>query len=253
MVSSIRISNTHTISRLFWREHAVPFQPFFSFLSPLFFFSFFFFLPRERDEKKLLRHREKWKMVGYNRTSYVGNPVVSPRPRCRGLQSDAVSSVTLIIAACVPTKITLFICPPCVSSAILLTYDTPPFLPLLLLPSPPPLIFFSLPTSLLLSSYPRPQRFFSQAPPFHRGGYIYEALILGPSKKAQLWSAVAKVWLLRNFLFFFFSFFYWLPMSLTMQYFIMESDRNWWNGFLMLVSRSGVFSFFFSKFGVKKV
>lgn len=132
-------------------------------------------------------------MVGYNRTSYVGNPVVSPRPRCRGLQSDAVSSVTLIIAACVPTKITLFICPPCVSSAILLTYDTPPFLPLLLLPSPPPLIFFSLPTSLLLSSYPRPQRFFSQAPPFHRGGYIYEALILGPSKKAQLWSAAAKV------------------------------------------------------------
>lgn len=115
--------------------------------------------------------------------------------------------------------------------------------------------FFSLPTSLLLSSYPRPQRFFSQAPPFHRGGYIYEALILGPSKKAQLWSAAAKVWLLRNFLFFFFffSFFYWLPMSLTMQYFIMESDRNWWNGFLMLVSRSGVFSFFFSKFGVKKV
>lgn len=154
MASSIRISNTHTISRLFWSEHAVPFQPFFSFPSPLFFFFFFFFLPRERDEKKLLRHREKWKMVGYNRTSYVGNPVVSPRPRCRGLQSDAVSSVTLIIAACVPTKITLFICPPCVSSAILLTYDTPPFLPLLLLPSPPPLIFFSLPTStppLLLS------------------------------------------------------------------------------------------------------
>lgn len=113
--------------------------------------------------------------------------------------------------------------------------------------------FFS--PSLLLSSYPRPQRFFSQAPSFHRGGYIYEALILGPSKKAQLWSAVAKVWLLRNFLFFFFffSFFYWLPMSLTMQYFIMESGKNWWNGFLMLVSRSGVFSFFFSKFGVKEV
>lgn len=41
-------------------------------------------------------------------------------------------------------------------------------------------------------------------------------------------------------------------MSLTMQYFIMESGRNWWNGFLMLVSRSGVFSFFFLNLELKK-
>ena len=77
-------------------------------------------------------------MAGYNRTSYGGS-LLSRKPRCRSLQSsrDAVSSVTLIIAACVPTKITLFICPPC----------PPPSWPTL------PLLSFTLTASTLPSHF----------------------------------------------------------------------------------------------------